>query len=93
VLAEAMAAGCPVVASDLKAFSDVSERGRDALLFRLGDGVDCSRAVARLLGDSHMRSMVTARGGERARCYDWKTVADRVLGIYARVLSTSVTTI
>ncbi|WP_291526571.1 glycosyltransferase family 4 protein [Bifidobacterium sp. UBA744] len=93
VLAEAMAAGCPVVASDLKAFSDVSERGRDALLFRLGDGVDCSRAVARLLGDSHMRSMVAARGGERARCYDWKTVADRVLGIYARVLSTSVTTI
>ena len=93
VLAEAMAARCPVVASDLKAFVDVSEQGRDASLFRIGDGVDCARAIKELLLDPNSRIALGERGGECSRAYDWQTVTDRVLEIYARVLSTSVTTI
>ena len=93
VLAEAMSAGCPVVASDLKAFVDVSEQGRDASLFRIGDGADCARVIEGLLLDPNARIALGERGAQRSRAYDWQTVTDRVLEIYARVLSTSVTTI
>lgn len=51
VLLEALAAGTPVVASDLPEIRDVVTHDREAILTPAGDDVALGRAVAALLGD------------------------------------------
>ncbi|WP_024464489.1 glycosyltransferase family 4 protein [Bifidobacterium subtile] len=87
VLAEAMAASCPVVASDLDAFRAVAANGDAAALFENGVGEDCARSVCEVLADSSLRERLRSRGSQRSRQYDWASVADRVLEVYARALS------
>lgn len=87
VLAEAMAAGCPVVASDLPAFVDVTERGRDAALFANKDGVDCAERICALLADPQERTRLADAGLERSKDFDWERVVDEVLAVYRRALS------
>ncbi|MCH4208535.1 glycosyltransferase family 4 protein [Bifidobacterium sp.] len=87
VLAEAMAAACPVVASDLDAFRAVADNGAAAALFENGDGRDCARAVCGVLADSSLRERLCAEGSQRSQLYDWSGVTGRVLEIYARALS------
>lgn len=87
VLVEAMAASCAVVASDLKAFRDVSEDGKDAALFGNEDASDCAARIVELLEDPGRREHLRQAGFERSNQYDWPVVADHVLEVYARVLS------
>lgn len=87
VLAEAMAAGCPVVASDLPAFVAVADEGRAAALFGNGDDRDCAAVVCSLIADRQTRESLGQAGQHRALQYDWSSVVDQVLGVYAEVLS------
>ena len=87
VLTEAMAAGCPIVASDLQAFRDVSEEGTRARLFTNGDPMDCARAVLELIGQDDTRRDLSRLGQERALDYDWDHVAEQVLEVYAQALA------
>lgn len=86
VLTEAMSAGCPVVASDLDAFSAVSQEGESACLFATGDGRDCAGKICRVLDDPAERRLLSARGRHRARIYDWDHVTEQVLSVYAKAL-------
>ncbi|MEE1295280.1 MAG: glycosyltransferase family 4 protein [Bifidobacterium sp.] len=87
VLAEAMAAACPVVASDLPAFVDVTEDGTSARLFANRDASDLADKVLALLDDTGERSRLREEGRRRSRDFDWATVTDQVLGVYRRALS------
>ncbi|MFT8638643.1 glycosyltransferase family 4 protein [Bifidobacterium sp.] len=87
VLAEAMAAGCPVVASDLKAFVDISKEGRSASLFHTGDHMDCADAIHGVLDDSQRAHELSTEGICTAFDYDWSSVANQVLKVYAGALS------
>lgn len=87
VLVEAMAASCAVVSSDLDAFAAVAQDGNDAMLFANGDGHDCASRVLQLLDDPQRRKHLQHEGFVRSKRYDWPQVADRVLNVYARVLS------
>ncbi|AKV55251.1 GDP-mannose:phosphatidyl-myo-inositol alpha-1,2-mannosyltransferase [Bifidobacterium actinocoloniiforme DSM 22766] len=86
VLAEAMAAGCPVVASDLEAFEAVSQRGCSALHFHNGDGRACAQRIASLLSDPTRREALAKAGLERSRTYDWQQVTTRILTVYAKAM-------
>ncbi|MCI1635744.1 glycosyltransferase family 4 protein [Bifidobacterium sp.] len=87
VLAEAMAAGCATVASDLKAFKAVSKEGTAAKLFTNGDAHACADAVIELVSNDSARTSLCTRGEVRARDYDWSEVTRSVLSIYAKVLA------
>lgn len=87
VLAEAMAAGCPIVASDLPAFVDVTEQGRDAALFANRDAADCAERICELLADPSLRTRLGKAGLRRSGDFDWETVVDEVLAVYRRALS------
>lgn len=87
VLAEAMAAGCATVASDLKAFQAVSRQGKAATLFTNGDTQDCARAITELIEDDGARARLCVEGEARARDYDWSRVTSSVLSVYADVLN------
>jgi phosphatidylinositol alpha-mannosyltransferase len=85
VLLEAMASGTPVVASDIEAFARVLEDGEAGALFGNEDPADLARVVNDLLGDSGHRQKLAASGRERAREFDWQTVAARIVDVYESV--------
>jgi phosphatidylinositol alpha-mannosyltransferase len=86
VLIEALAAGAPVVASDLDAFAAVLEDGAAGVLVRRGDAAALGAALAGLLADPGRRARLAARGAEVAAGYDWSVVAARVLAVYETVV-------
>ncbi len=85
VLAEAMSAGAPVLASDLPAFRRVLDDGECGELFPAGDSGALSAALVRLLADPDRRAALSARGSAEVRRYDWKVVARQIVDIYETV--------
>ena len=86
VLVEAMAAGAPVIASDLAAFTAVLDGGRTGVLFEKGSDAALSRAVVDLLAAPDQRVALRSSGLDRARVFDWGVVADRVMAVYETVI-------
>jgi phosphatidylinositol alpha-mannosyltransferase len=86
VLTEAMAAGAPVVASDLDAFRVVLRGGAAGELFVNGDSADLALAAGRLLDDPERRATLSAAASAAVRAYDWPVVAREVLQVYETVL-------
>ena len=86
VLTEAMAAGAPVVASDLDAFRVVLRGGAAGELFVNGDADDLAGAAGRLLDDPERRATLSAAASAAVRAYDWPVVARDVLQVYETVL-------
>jgi phosphatidylinositol alpha-mannosyltransferase len=86
VLIEAMAAGAPIVASDLDAFARVLEDGAAGVLVRRGDSAALGRALSDLLADPGRRARLSAAGREVAATYDWQVVARKVLAVYETVV-------
>lgn len=85
VLVEAMAAGTPVVASDLPAFRRVLGDGSYGHLFARGDGAALAKATITLLDDAAQRDSLRSAGRERANDFDWDIVVDEVLAVYDSV--------
>jgi len=85
VLVEAMAAGAPVLASDLDAFARVLEDGAAGVLVRRGDPAALAGELAGLLGDPGRRARLSAAGTRAAAAYDWSVVAARILAVYETV--------
>lgn len=86
VLIEALAAGAPIVASDLDAFARVLEGGEAGILVRRGDAAGLARALCELLADPRRRAELSARGAAAAAGYDWAVLARRILAVYETVL-------
>jgi phosphatidyl-myo-inositol alpha-mannosyltransferase len=86
VLAEAMAAGAPIVASDLDAFRRVLRGGRAGELFTSGDPADLAAAIGRLLDDPQRRASLSAAASAAVRDYDWGKIARDVVKVYQAVL-------
>jgi phosphatidyl-myo-inositol alpha-mannosyltransferase len=86
VLAEAMAAGAPIAASDLDAFRQVLRGGRAGELFTTGDPDALAAAAGRLLDDPQLRSHLSAAAREAVRAYDWPVVARDVVKVYQAVV-------
>jgi phosphatidylinositol alpha-mannosyltransferase len=86
VLAEAMAAGAPIVASDLDAFRRVLRGGRAGELFVNGDSDGLAAAIGRLLDDPQRRAALSAAASAAVRDYDWLKIAKDVEQVYAAVL-------
>lgn len=82
VLTEAMAAGTPVVASDLDAFSRVLDDGKAGVLVPAGSAEALAAALGGLLDDPARRSALAAAGRRRVAMWDWPVVARRVLQVY-----------
>ncbi|MGF7236098.1 MAG: glycosyltransferase family 4 protein [Frankia sp.] len=89
VLLEAMAAGTPVVASDIDAFRRVLDDGRSGRLFSVSDEDALTDALADLLTDPAARATLAEAGGRTAAGYDWPAVARRVVGVYEMVAGES----
>jgi len=83
VLLEAMAAGVPIVATDIPGYRAVARDGREALLVPPDDPTALARAVGRLLDDDGLAAALRAAGSLRAQEHDWNAVAVRMRDVYA----------
>ena len=83
VLLEAMAAGLPIVATDIPGYRAVARHEREALLVPPGDAAALARATARLLDDGGLARRLTDAGARRAAEHDWRVVAARMREVYA----------
>ena len=86
VLLEAMAAGAPIVCSDIHGYKGVVRRGEQALLVPPKDPEALTEAIAKLLADPEMRARMGASGRERARQYGWDNITAKVDDYYGFVI-------
>ena len=86
VLLEAMAAGTPIVCSDIHGYKGVVRRGREALLVPPRSPRELADAIARLLGDRALREQMGAAGQARAEEFSWPRVAAKVEDYYGFVI-------
>jgi phosphatidylinositol alpha-mannosyltransferase len=87
ILTEAMAAGTPIVASDLDAFRAVLDDGHTGVLFPTGDEAAMARALAALLDDPPRQAELRARARQAVKAYDWSRVAAAVYAVYETVVA------
>ena len=88
VLLEALASGCPVVATDLAGVRLVMVDGQEGLIVPEGDSAALAAAIERLLGDSPLRARLGAAARQRAvGDLSWERCVDGVLAAYATALA------
>jgi phosphatidylinositol alpha-mannosyltransferase len=77
-----MAAGTPVVASDLDAFRMVLDDGQAGVLVPPRAPAALAEALDDLLDDPGRRADLAATGRRRSVMWDWPVVARRVVQVY-----------
>ena len=78
-LFEYMAAGLPIVASDLPALREILAPDTDAILVEAASPQALSAGLRRLLEDPELRARLARRVSERSRDFTWQNRARRVL--------------
>jgi phosphatidylinositol alpha-mannosyltransferase len=86
ILTEAMAAGTPVVASDLDAFKRVLDAGQAGALFPVEDAEALAATIGELLDNPAERARLAAHAARVVSAFDWPVVAQRVLEVYSAAI-------
>jgi glycosyltransferase involved in cell wall biosynthesis len=85
---EAMMAGCPLIAPDGSALSEIVDDHQSGLKFRNEDSDDLARAIAELLANPELAHKLGARARAVAlERYALDRITERALEIYADVVS------
>jgi len=87
VLLEAMAAGLPIVASDIDGYREVVRHEREGLLVPPSDPAAVAGAVARLIRDDVLARRLGGAGRIRALDYAWTRVAGKIVAVYAAAIA------
>lgn len=82
VLTEAMAAGLPIVASDIRGYRAVLAEGANGILVPPGDAQALEKALLDTLSDPELRRHLAEDGIERAQRYSWDNVLSKIEEAY-----------
>jgi glycosyltransferase involved in cell wall biosynthesis len=82
---EAMAAGTPVVTSNVSSLPEVV--GDAACLVSPDNVFDIARGIKEVLLDDELRESLRQRGFERLKHFSWQTTAQQVLSVYNEAAS------
>lgn len=87
VLVEGLAAGLPIVASDLPSYRAVLDRGTLGRLVPPGDPEVLAAELVHLLDDRDRRMQLKERGIQSVERYSWRAVVTQVLQAYEDALA------
>jgi phosphatidylinositol alpha-mannosyltransferase len=79
-----MAAGTPVVASDIEAFRTVLDGG--GALVPLGNASALATVLGELLDDPARREKLAAQARQAVAKFDWPVIAQQILEVYATAI-------
>jgi phosphatidylinositol alpha-mannosyltransferase len=85
VLLEAMAAGVPIVASDIHGYKNVVQRGVQGLLVEPRNHRALAAALYRLSSDADLRHRMGEEGRAKAPEYSWDRVTEQIVDFYREV--------
>ncbi len=85
VIAEAMAAGCAVITSDIDAFRDVV--GDHGVLFPVGDTAALARSIGHLLDNPDELRRLAAGGKTAVESYDWGSIIEEYRTAYVDAIA------
>ncbi|MCU1378677.1 MAG: pimA [Acidimicrobiales bacterium] len=86
VLLEAMAAGTPIVATEIPGYARVARPGQEAVLVPPGDPKALGTALSMVLTDRDCARRLAEAGSRRADELSMEHLAERYLGIYATLV-------
>jgi glycosyltransferase involved in cell wall biosynthesis len=90
VLLEAMAAGLPIIATDVGGIPEIVTNEKEALLIEKQNPVALARAIERLLGDVNLQSRLGEAARRRISAYSPAAYCDSILSLYQSCLATNV---
>jgi len=82
VLLEAMAAGKPIVATNIEGYASVVKSGAEGILVKPRDDQALASALVRLANDKNLREQMGAKGLAKAEALSWPKIAQRTLDFY-----------
>lgn len=82
VLLEAMASGCPILASNTGGVPDLVKEDETGALFRTGDADELARKLVDLVSDEAKMVRLTENALNFVKYFSWDTVATKYLDIY-----------
>jgi phosphatidylinositol alpha-mannosyltransferase len=88
-LLEGMAAGVPIIASDIDGFREILTHGQEGLLVDTSQPRPLADAMNLLLADPERRRTLGEAGRRTAAAYDWPRVATRVFDLYRTLTVTA----
>ncbi len=86
ILAEALAGGATVLASDIPAFDSLLGHGQFGALFESENPQDLAKVAIDLLRDDEKRCELSRKGKDYAQRFDWDVVAEDIYSIYEMAL-------
>jgi len=86
VLLEAMAAGTPVVASDLPGYRNVAVNGDEAYLVPPGDATALTAALSKVMEDQALANGLSQAGSARVAEFSMERLAEIYVGLYERAI-------
>ena len=88
VAIEAMAAGTPVIVSDVGGLSEIVQHDKTGLKVSPDDANSLSWGILRILNDRQYANTLARQAGERAmQVYNWNAIAHRTADVYDKVLA------
>ena len=82
ILAEALAGGATVVASDIPAFDSLLGGGEFGALFESENPTELAKVIIDLLRNKEKRTQLALAGKAHAQIFDWEVVAEQIFSIY-----------
>ena len=82
-VAEAMACGVPVIASDVDGLSEIVQDKKSGLLFKCADSKDLADKIRTVLQNTGMQTKLKEGGLTRALDFSLDTTVDKLVALYA----------
>lgn len=86
VLCEALAAGKPIISTNVGGIPWVVEPGKNGLLSDFGDIDAFAYNIISLLSDSELRTDMTVNNKKKSHNYNWKTISTTIQELYSTIL-------
>lgn len=90
VAIEAMAAGLPVVASDLAELKTYAQADKNSLLVPAGDVAAFANALNTLISQPALAARIGKAGQDTAREYNWNDITEKYLSLYQSLIEPEV---
>ncbi len=87
ILAEALAGGAAVIASDIPAFASLLGQGQYGKLFKSEDPRSLAEVTISLLNNPAEREVMQSTGQRYAMTFDWSEVAERIYDVYEMAMN------